>query len=41
VEFLLYARTPGHTGGPATADVTALLDAAVGEVHGDPDPVGD
>ncbi len=41
VEFLLYARTPDHTGRPVAADVTALLDAAVDEVHGDPDPVGD
>ena len=41
VEFLLYARTPGHSGAPVATDVGALLDAAVDEVHGGPDPVGD
>ena len=37
VEFLLYARTPGHTvrlRRLSTSD--ALLDAAVAEAHGDP-----
>ena len=42
VEFLLYARTPGPPGGPrAGCGVAALLDAAVDEVHGGPDPVED
>ena len=41
VEFLLYARTPGPTAVGAPADVAALLDAAVAEVHGGPDTTGD
>ncbi|HEY5109947.1 MAG TPA: TlyA family RNA methyltransferase [Acidimicrobiales bacterium] len=41
VEFLLYARTPGWTGAVGPADVDALLDAAVDEVHGVPEGSGD
>ena len=39
VEFLLYARTPGRRAAPGPAEVTALLDAAVEEAYGGPDPV--
>jgi 23S rRNA (cytidine1920-2'-O)/16S rRNA (cytidine1409-2'-O)-methyltransferase len=41
VEFLLYARTPGWTGAVGPADVDAVLDAAVDEVHGGPEGSGD